>query len=105
MDDRQRRVRDRRMIRRHHQGVPIATICGDEGVTHTILYEVLATAPAAERHARIIPWTADEDRTLIDHHEETAKALTDRLPGRTCQAVKWRRSQLRKRGELPPWQD
>lgn len=89
------------MIVRHRRGVAIARICEESGVTHTILYKVLATVDPADRYPRIHPWTTDEDRVLIDHQDATAQVIAD-LTGRTRQAVKSRRSHLRKRGELPP---
>lgn len=91
------------IIDRHRRGVPIEQLATEAGVSHTIIYRILATVPDAERNPRIIPWTAEEDRIIIDNHEATVKDLADMIHGRTVAAVKWRRSQLRKRGELPPW--
>lgn len=100
MSDQIDRTRDRAVIRRHRQGIPVAHICDEFAVSHTVLYRILGRNDAERR---IDPWTAQEDAVILADPDATAQDLADRLIGRSRQAVKWRRSQLRKRGDLPPY--
>ena len=86
--------RDRLILDLWRAGVPIARVGEVAGVTHTMVYRVLRKA--GEPHRRIVPWTTAEDALIRADTAHTAAELAAQL-GRTRDAVKWRRSLLRRR--------
>lgn len=50
-----------------------------------------------------VPWTADEDSVITENPGWTAAQMAERLPGRSENGVRWRRSVLSKTGSNTGW--